>query len=499
MNQPKQRFSDYFYNPITFAGVLLSIAVFTLEITLFGIDYYSRSPSLYLGLITYFLLPPFLFLGALLIPIGAWWKKRRIAKGVVSRYPVAFVLDLSKQTHRNGLFVFLAVSSLIVITSVISSYRAYHYTESVSFCGQLCHVVMKPEFTRYRASPHARVKCVECHIGEGADWFVKSKLSGMYQVYSVLFKKYSRPIPTPVHNLRPSRETCEQCHWPDHFFSAKEKIFRHFLGDAKNTPWNIRMLMNIGGGGPKGIGQKGIHWHMVIHSKLRYVSRTPDRQQIAWIKVTSVDGSQTEYVSKDHPPDAKMLAPENQRTMDCMDCHNRPSHRFPSPVKAVDEALVGGDLDPALPSIKANAVRALAETYADDAQAKEKIASALKTFYAKEDPARVAVAAAAVQQMYAQIQFPAMKANWKAYPDNIGHKEFPGCFRCHGSDLTSKDGKKIPRDCNACHTILSQGLGPMPDTISTKGMKFEHPVDVGVDMTDADCTACHTGGSDLYS
>ena len=419
-------------------------------------------------------------------------------KGLVSRQPQSFVLDLSRATHRNALIVFVGASSLVMIASVIGSYEAYHYTESVSFCGQLCHQVMNPEFTTYQHSAHARVKCVECHVGEGADSFMKSKLNGLHQVYSLVTGKYSRPVPTPVRNLRPAKETCEQCHWPEHFFSAKERVFKHYLGDEKNTPWTVRMLMNIGGGGPKGLGETGIHWHMAIHSKMLYVPRGPDRQQIGWIKAIAQDGKETVYASKEHPLGPREITPEHQRQMDCMDCHNRPSHRFMSPDKAVDQELASGQLDASLPFMKAQAVKALAATYATDAQADEKIARALRAFYQGKDPNAVSQTVRAVQTIYHQIQFPAMKANWKAHPDNIGHVESPGCFRCHGSDLTSKEGKTVTRDCNACHTILSQGAGPQPDTVSIKGLEFKHPGDVEIDLKDADCTACHTGGADPY-
>lgn len=451
-----------------------------------------------MGLITYLLLPPILFTGLLLIPLGAWRKKRLVAKGLAVQQPQPLVVDFSKSTHRNAFFVFLGGTSLVIIASVIGSYESYQYTESVQFCGQLCHQVMKPEFTTHQVSPHARVKCADCHIGEGADWFVKSKLSGLHQVYAVLAGSFPRPIPTPVKNLRPAAETCEQCHWPEHFFSAKERVFPHFLGDEKNTPWSVRMRMNIGGGSSPGLGPAGIHGHMVVHNKIWYAPRTQNRQEIAWVKVVSEDGKETVYTSKDNPPDAKLLAGENLRKMDCMDCHNRPSHHFLSPARAVDQALASGRLDASLPFLKVQAVKALAETYSSDKEADEGIAAKLKEFYADSDVSKVEKTVKETQALYRTIQFPFMKANWKVYPDNIGHMEFPGCFRCHGSDLATPEGKGITRDCNACHQIMSQGSGPQPETISSNGLEFKHPGDVDVDMKDADCNACHTGGPDIY-
>ncbi len=98
---------------------------------------------------------------------------------------------------------------------------------------------MEPEHTAYQNSPHARVKCVDCHVGSGAGWYVRSKLSGAYQVYAVLANVYPRPIPTPIKNLRPARETCEQCHWPSHFSGQKEVINTYFKSDEQNTRWTI--------------------------------------------------------------------------------------------------------------------------------------------------------------------------------------------------------------------------------------------------------------------
>ncbi len=442
-----------------------------------------------------------MFLGLLLIPLGALWKKRRIAKGSTTEHWGSFSIDLSRPVHRNALFAFLAISSLVVVASGIGSYQAYHYTESVKFCGTLCHDVMKPEYTTYQHSAHARVKCVDCHIGEGAGSFVKSKFNGLHQVYSVLAKKYPRPIPTPVKNLRPAKETCERCHWPEHFFSGKERTFPHFLGDEKNTRWTVRMLVNIGGGdgGHSGAGRNGIHWQMAIHNKISYIPRKADRQEIAWIKAVAADGTETVYSSREKPLPASQITPKNMRSFDCMDCHNRPSHQYKSPVTAVNEALSDGALDASLPSIKAEGVKALSETYASDEEANAKIAEKLKAFYGDKEPEKVSKAVKALQKIYGLIQFPFMKANWRSYPNNIGHMEFPGCFRCHGSDLATIEGKTLSRDCTLCHTILSQGVGPAAETISIKGLEFQHPVDVGVDMKDADCTACHTGGAELYS
>ena len=132
------------------------------------------------------------------------------------------------------------------------------YMDSVTFCGQTCHTVMQPEYTAYQNSPHSHVECVKCHIGPGASWFVKSKLSGVGQVFAVTFNTYPKPIPTPVHNLRPARETCETCHWPQKYGEDRVQVINKFADDETNTITKTVLLMKIGGGN-HGIGIHGTH------------------------------------------------------------------------------------------------------------------------------------------------------------------------------------------------------------------------------------------------
>ena len=159
-----------------------------------------------------------------------------------------------------------------LLISALGSYQTYEYTESVQFCGQACHTVMKPEMTAYLHGPHARVACAQCHIGPGATWYVRSKLSGTYQVYATLFNKYPRPIPTPVKNLRPAQETCNQCHWPKEFVGDLDRTYHYFLGDKTNTPYSVRLILKVGGGDPTHGPVGGIHWHMSIADKVEYIA-----------------------------------------------------------------------------------------------------------------------------------------------------------------------------------------------------------------------------------
>ena len=187
---------------------------------------------------------------------------------------------------------------------------------------------MKPEHTTHDHGPHARVACVECHVGKGVSWFVKSKISGSYQLYSVAFNKYPRPIRTPIKNLRPARDTCEECHWPQSFVGNLDRTFNYFQSDASNSPYSIRLLLKIGGSDPRRGPVGGIHWHNLPGNKVEYVATDDARQKIPWVRVTDAQGNVTVFKTARFTNDVSKM---ELRTMDCMDCHNRPSHRYLSP------------------------------------------------------------------------------------------------------------------------------------------------------------------------
>ncbi len=386
-----------------------------------------------------------------------------------------------------------------MLCTIVGIYKAYEYTESVAFCGVLCHDVMQPEHVAYQNSPHARVTCVQCHIGPGVGWFVRSKLSGTYQVYSVLAKKYRRPIETPIKNLRPAQETCEQCHWPQKFFGAIEKDFQYYLSDEKNSQWKTRMLMFVGGGDSPLAKRGGIHWHMNIKNKVYYVASDEKRQVIPWVKVVSPDGEEKIYVDEESKYSADKLPAGEVRVMDCMDCHNRPSHVYKAPDKAVNEAMASGAIDSSLPYIKREAVKALTQDHLTHEAAAESIKNSLEKFYQKNYPEvwsgsqkTISQTIQSVIRIYQTNFFPKMKVSWKEYPDNIGHHIFPGCFRCHDEKHKTNDGKVLSRDCTICHAIVEQGP---PDSMekNTDGLPFRHPDGDDESWKELNCFDCHTG------
>jgi hypothetical protein len=322
----------------------------------------------------------------------------------------------------------------------------------------------------------------------------------------VTVDSFSRPIPTPIHDLRPARETCEECHWRRKFIGYKEIVRSYYLSDEENTNHQLRMLVKIGGEKTTFLKGAGIHYHMLIASKVEYVATDDRRQEIAWVRVSRGDGSVTEYNNEDNLLSEEERASYEVRTMDCMDCHNRPSHQFPAPMQSVNEALEENTISPALPFIKVQAVRALDTPYDSTEEAVVGIANALRSFYRNEYPevferknGDLVRSIKKVQDIYRNTIFPEMKAKWSAHPDNIGHRDSPGCFRCHNDVMQSATGDVIFTDCTRCHLILAQGDSIDQVNVNIEeGLPFEHPEDGESIEEYTECSDCHTGGADVY-
>jgi len=483
--QSSPRRASVFRNWLSLSGLVVVVGSLFSFFLLLLLDTMAPFANPYVGILTYLVAPGFLLIGLLLAGLGAFLRRRQIVR--TSGSSPALRIDLTRLRDRRMLALFLAGSVLFLLITAIASYQTYHFTESVQFCGQACHSVMKPEFVNYTHSPHARVACAECHIGKGASWYVRSKLSGTYQVYATTFNKFPRPIPTPVKNLRPAQETCEECHWPKKFVGNLEHTFTSFLGDETNTQFTVRMLLNVGGGDPTHGPEGGIHWHMNVRNKIEYIASDEARQKIPYVRMTDAQGVVSEFRSRNF---TNAVVESALRRMDCMDCHNRPAHRYESPNNAVNLAMALGNIDRQLPYIKTNALFALTRSYTNEVQALQGVATILVQRY--PDNPRIRPVIDAVQQIYRDNFFPEMKASWRVYPDNIGHKDWPGCFRCHDGAHKTADGKRTIKanDCNACHTILAQGNGKELEQLSPNGQKFLHPAD----EVDGACNDCHNGG-----
>ena len=485
-----------FRNYISLIGGILAGLSFIVNVFLLFVDFLAPIQNPYVGIITYMALPGVTMLGLGLVFGGAALRFIQLRRGaVVVELPK---LDLSNPRHRYALFGTFLVIILFLGLSAVGGYESYHYTDSVAFCGRTCHTVMQPEYTAYQDSPHARVACVSCHIGPGAEWFVRAKISGAYQVYSVMFNKFSRPIPTPIENLRPAQDVCEQCHWPAKFWGEQLAERIHFSSDEKNTRRDISLLIKTGGGAALGISA-GIHYHMNIENKIWYAAADHRRQVIPWVRLQGPDGRITEYVSTEKPLSPEDLKKAEIRRMDCVDCHNRPSHRYLPPGRALDPSLQFGRISTELPFIKKIAVEAMVKTYATADEANTGIEAYIQDFYqkrypeaAKDQAQKLKAAIAEVKRVYHHNFFPEMRVSWQAYPDNIGHKEFPGCFRCHDGKHVSAEGKKISHDCSACHEFLQRTKGGLIQVAATPA--FAHPWQLAGKHAELLCGACHTGG-----
>jgi c(7)-type cytochrome triheme protein len=490
-------FFRLFRNYISLFGAIVASISFITDVFLLGLDLLAPHQNPYLGILTHMILPMITLGGIGIGFAGAGFQFWRLRRGLqILELPQ---LNLNNSRHRWVLAGSFLTILLFLGLSTVGGYHSYHYTDSVVFCGQTCHEVMEPEYTAYQNSSHARVACVQCHIGPGAEWYVKSKINGAYQVYSVMFNKFSRPIATPVRHLRPSQEICEQCHWPAKFWGDQLASRVHFASDEQNTRREINLLIKTGGGGQHGLNQ-GIHWHMNIANKVFYVATDEKRQVIPWVKAEGLDGKTVEYLSTDKPLTPEQRKTAEMRRMDCIDCHNRPSHRYLPPGRALDPSFQAGKIAADLPYMKRVAVEAMVKEFATGAEAEQGIDRHIRDFYAKAYPqlpkeagAKLAQSIAEVQRVYRQNFFPRMRVRWQAYPENIGHKEFPGCFRCHDGKHVSQDGKAIRSDCAACHDFLDRRQGG--GFIRTEATPaFAHPWKLGGKHAEILCGACHTGG-----
>jgi len=488
-------------NWVSISGAVLAIfnlaAIFSLVILNWLFDFGGT----YIGLFIYMVLPAFMITGLILIPIGMRFYRASARKadavGGVKNWPV---INLNNEATRNASLIFIFGTVFLIVISSVGSYEAFHYTESVEFCGKLCHQVMEPEFTTYHGSPHERVVCVECHVGSGASWYVKSKMSGLYQVYSVLAHKFPTPIPTPIANLRPARETCEQCHWPEKFYDRKMKNLQSYLADDSNTENDIHLQMKTSSRiTPEGI-EKGIHQHISPDVKIEYKTTSANRQTIPWVRYTNIKTGVSEvYTDSQNVLSKEKLDSLETRVMDCIDCHNRPSHNYQVPQKFIDKSISSGKLSKDLPGIKQVSMQVLYKIYSTKDSAFMAIKDKVTEFYTKNHPelliskkTEIENAIAEIQTGYANNIFPYMKADWRGYPNNIGHMETDGCFRCHNDRHATASGKIISKDCNLCHTIQAQGR---PDSLeysnSAKPLEFKHPVDIDQAWRTELCSSCH--------
>jgi nitrate/TMAO reductase-like tetraheme cytochrome c subunit len=421
----------------------------------------------YVGIIVFLVLPAIFFLGLVLIPIGIYLGKRGERSGLEE-----YSFDRKAALRRLGWF-FGVTTCLNLFIGTQFTYRAVKHMETPQFCGQSCHS-MAPEFAAYLNSPHARVECVECHVAPGAQGWFASKTAGIRQLFESAFDTYSRPIPSALETNRlvPARETCENCHWPQKFGTTKLRIVTKYAEDEQNTRTQTVLMMMVGGSKFEGIHGK----HFGPGIQIRFAATDAKRQNIPWVEYRNTSsGTVQTFVSDGTGPTS--LEGLSSYEMQCVDCHNRPTHTFESAARGLDNALVLGELPTSLPFVKKKGVELLGVPYKSSADASEKLSAALAGFYRQNYPdlyakrsADINRAGRAILAVYNRNVFPDLRVTWGTYPNNLGHTDFPGCFRCHDGSHTTTDGKAIVQDCNACHQLLAVDE-PFPEILKTLGLE----------------------------
>jgi hypothetical protein len=439
-------------------GVALVNAAFFIFLVVEGLRLVGVLKSAYVGMISYLVLPPVFVLGLLLIPVGWWLHVRRSPHSWRTLLTADFGDELVAP-RGSGSRLFALVATLTVVNLAFlggGSARMLQFMEEPEFCGTACHSVMSPEWATYQDSPHARVRCVECHVGEGAEALIDSKVNGLWQLVSVTFDLYERPIPTPVHQLRPARETCEHCHWPDKVTGDRIKTWERFEMDRESTPTYTTLKLYVGSS-----EGDGVHWHVGADNQVRYASEDDERRVMLWVEARASDGGWIRY--EDPGRIAEPSGDEHVRVMDCVDCHNRVTHIYEGPEDAVDRLIAEGAIDRRIPFARRTSLEALTGSWRDHEMAMAGIERELLRTTEEVDPKafvslqpELDAAVEALQHTYERNVHERMEVSWGAYPSHLGHPhDRAGCMRCHHEDMVDAEGQAIPYECDLCHDILA--------------------------------------------
>lgn len=441
-------------HPLAIAGALITTASAVVFIALVVAVLAGLLDNPYAGLVVVVALPALFVSGLLLIAAGAWLQRRRLVRGgALADWPV---LDFRRVEIRRNAFAFVALTAVNVIIVLVAGYGSLKWMESPSFCGQVCHTPMHPQFTAWRENGHAGVACVNCHIGEGARGFVHAKLAGVRQLAHVATGTYPRPIPPGAHLAEDAQaETCVGCHRPGRLVGDTIRVLRQYADDEANSETLTVLQMHMGAGSPSG---RAIHWHADPAVRIEYVATDAARQTIPYVRVTYPGGNTKEY----RTPDAtdELVGSGIRRLMTCVDCHNTVGHPMSqSPERAVDQAMAGGQVSRELPFVRREAVAVLQTSYGSE-EALRGIDRGLREFYASQggaiDRSALDRTIGTVQGLYRRNVFPAMNVTWGSYPDQLGHVDSPGCARCHDDSHLASDQSTISGDCEYCHKQIER-------------------------------------------
>ena len=422
-------------------------------------------PNPYIGIVVFVVVPILFVAGLLLVPLGIYLARRRIHDSLGGEATI----EPGVAWRRLGLFFGVTALVNALVVSLVT-YRAVHQMETVQFCGQTCHV-MTPQAKAHPVSAHARLACVECHVGEGARGWVESKAAGTRQLFEVAFDSYPRPVPSPLASGRlvPTRETCEHCHNPEQFAPARLRVISRFAEEEANTETQTVLTMMVGGSRYGGIHGK----HYGPGVEIRFAAADAQREKIPWVEYRNTNTGETRVYQTDA---GGSVSSAPKILMQCVDCHNRPAHTFSPPDRALDAAFAVGMLPTTLPYLKKTGMEALKATYASSEEAARRIPEAIEGYYKQSHPEIYASRAADVQsaarhvaEIYSRNVFPDLKVTWGTYRNDIGHEASPGCFRCHDEQHATSEGKTITMDCAACHEAIAVEEAS-PEVLKTLGL-----------------------------
>jgi len=456
-------------NPISLiGGAITSASAMTLiGFWVVAVVGHGGSNNPYLGIIFDLCLPAIFMFGLALIPLGIWLRHRHLkASGQLpSTFPK---IDLADPIFRRGIDFVIAATFINFIIVGTASYRGVAYMDTTSFCGQTCHV-MKPEFNAYHFAAHAGVACTDCHVAPGVPGYVHAKVNGTKQLLMVVLHNYPQPIMADG-KVPAARDTCVNCHNPARLSTDKLLVSTTYGDDEKNSVTRSLALIHIGG--KNQFGQlSGIHGAHLGH--IEYVSTDSTNQTIPWVSKTNDDGSVTEFNSTD----PKVATSGQRHVMDCIDCHNRAAHSFETPEEALNKDMALGAPSASLPFAHKRGLALIKAHYTSEGEANGKITSGFEDFYRSQYPlvwdsqrTQIDQGAKVLAAIYSRNVFPFMKVGWGTHPNNLGHNDYPGCFRCHDGNHNTKAGKSITNDCSMCHNLLAVDE-PNPKLLSEIGMQ----------------------------
>ena len=452
---------------LVWLGMVLVITAISTWLFVLPAEVGGQAENPYKGAVLYLILPLILLVGLGLTGVGMLLGRRRIRQRLATD-----IVDRKTALQRLIGFLVITVGANLVVGTQLT-YRAVVYMDTPQFCGATCHV-MRPEYLGHRDSNHASVACAECHIAPGAGGWLEAKMNGTRQLWQTLTNSYARPVPAALESGRlvPSKETCERCHWAEKIVATRLLVIPSYAADERNSDSYTVLMMLVGGEKMQGIH----HAHFAGGFEIRYAASDPGRQTIPWVERRNTQTGDTQtYLAAGTPPEQAAGLP--RYTMQCVDCHDRPTHAFWLPDRALDRALALGELSPTLPFIKKPGLAVLQASYASSAEAAEKIPVAVRNYYQQTYPevytrrtADVAQASKAILTIYNRNVFPDLRVTWGTYTNSLGHVDFPGCFRCHDGSHTTADGRNdITQDCGACHQLLAV-QEPAPDILKTLGL-----------------------------